>query len=141
MRLLLATLILAVAPAPAAAEMVMFSQRNFQGASYALTNDSSNVNFSPRSVRLLDTPWELCPRPFFGGNCIRVETSDPKLNLPRAFSGQVRSARKLAAGAAEAEKPAEVPKPVEAEKPSPPEKPEKAVDESAAKKDKPADPK
>jgi hypothetical protein len=79
---------------PASAEMVMFSQRNFQGTSYALQAAGNSLNFSPRSVRVLpDQPWELCPRPFFGGTCITVSDAEPKLNLPRAFSGMVRSAR------------------------------------------------
>lgn len=79
---------------PVRAEVVMFSQRNFQGSSYALEAASSSLSFSPRSVRVLpDQPWELCPRPFFGGTCITVSEANPKLNLPRGFSGMVRSAR------------------------------------------------
>ncbi len=97
-----AILFLLTASATARAEMVMFSQRNFQGTSYALTAASSSLSFSPRSVRVLpEEPWELCPRPFFGGTCITVSDAQPKLNLPRAFSGMVRSARP-AAGTAQA---------------------------------------
>ena len=81
----------------AQAEMVMFSQRNFQGTSYALQTASNSLSFSPRSARVLpDEPWELCPRPFFGGTCVTVSKAEPTLNLPRAFSGMVRSARPAA---------------------------------------------
>ncbi len=83
---------------PASAEMVMFSQRNFQGTSYALRVAGNSLSFSARSFRVLpDQPWELCPRRFFGGTCITVSDADPKLNLPRGFSGMVRSARPAAA--------------------------------------------
>ncbi len=86
--------LLILAAAPAAAEVALFSQRNFQGASYALTKPINSLSFSPRSVRVLpDQPWELCPRPFFGGTCIIVAEANPNLNLPRGFSGMVRSAR------------------------------------------------
>lgn len=99
-----AAMLLLGASAPVAAEMVMFSQRNFQGSSYALQAASNSLSFSPRSVRVLpDQPWELCPRPFFGGPCITVSEANPKLNLPRGFSGMVRSARPAPA----TEKPAE----------------------------------
>lgn len=94
---LLAILSLLGSATTAQAELVMFSQRNFQGTSYALTAASSSLNFSPRSARVLpDEPWELCPRPFFGGTCITVSKAEPKLNLPRGFSGMVRSARPAA---------------------------------------------
>jgi hypothetical protein len=87
------------AATPAQAELAMFSQRNFQGSSYALQAPGSSISFSPRSVRVLPgEPWELCPRPFFGGTCIVVTEADPKLNLPRGFSGMVRSARAAAKG-------------------------------------------
>jgi hypothetical protein len=92
----------------AQAEMVMFSQRNFQGTSYALTAASSSLSFSPRSARVLpDEPWELCPRPFFGGTCVIVSKAEPKLNLPRGFSGMVRSARPAAGRGQATEKDAE----------------------------------
>jgi hypothetical protein len=111
---LLGTLLL-VSATPASAEMVMFSQRNFQGTSYALQSASNSLSFSPRSARVLpDQPWELCPRPFFGGPCITVSEANPKLNLPRSFSGMVRSARPAPAtppGDAKIEKPDAAPKP------------------------------
>lgn len=111
---LLVALLLASA-AQASAEMVMFSQRNFQGSSYALQAAGNSMSFSPRSVRVLpDQPWELCPRPFFGGTCITVSQADPKLNLPRGFSGMVRSARPAPAGPPgeeKAAKPESPPKP------------------------------
>jgi hypothetical protein len=95
----LAGLVLLGLSVPASAELVMFSQRNFQGVSYALQAAGNSLSFSPRSVRVLpDQPWELCPRPFFGGTCITVSDADPKLNLPRGFSGMVRSARPAPAG-------------------------------------------
>lgn len=94
---LLAALALMGASLPVSAEMVMFSQRNFQGSSYALKAASTNLSFSPRSVRVLpEQPWQLCPRPFFGGSCITVAEANPQLNLPRGFSGMVRSARPAA---------------------------------------------
>lgn len=91
-------LVLAVAfatlPAAVTAEVAMFSQRSFQGARYALESESQNMSFSPRSVRVAaDKPWDLCPRPFFGGTCLTVSHNSDNLNLPRAFSGMVRSAR------------------------------------------------
>jgi hypothetical protein len=99
-------------PAAASAEVAMFSQRSFQGARYALESESANMNFSPRSVRVsADQPWDLCPRPFFGGACITVSRNSDNLNLPRAFSGMVRSARpSKGQPAAEAPKP-DAPKP------------------------------
>lgn len=100
---------------PVSAEMVMFSQRNFQGTSYALQAASNSLSFSPRSVRVLPgQPWELCPRPFFGGTCLKVSEADAKLSLPRGFSGMVRSARPASetpADAEEPEKPDAEPKP------------------------------
>jgi hypothetical protein len=96
-----AALALIAGAAPAAAEMAMFSQRNFEGARYALQAESSSLSFSPRSVRVLpDQPWQLCPRPFFGGACVLVSESNPKFSLPRAFSGMVRSARPAPASGA-----------------------------------------
>jgi hypothetical protein len=90
----IAALLLIAGADPAAAEMAMFSQRNFEGARYALQAESSSLSFSPRSIRVLpDQPWQLCPRPFFGGACVVVSAANPKFNLPRAFSGMVRSAR------------------------------------------------
>jgi hypothetical protein len=98
-----AALALLGAAMPASAEMVMFSQRSFQGTSYALQSAGNSLSFSPRSVRVLpDQPWELCPRPFFGGTCITVSDADPKLNLPRGFSGMVRSARPAGAAPSDA---------------------------------------
>lgn len=91
-----ATAVMAVftAATPVAAEIVMFSQRNFQGARYALEKDSSNIVFSPRSARVAaGDVWEICPRPFFGGKCMSVSANKPGISLPRAFSGVVRSAR------------------------------------------------
>ena len=79
---------------PVSAEVAMFSQRNFQGARYSLEQEATNIMFSPRSVRVADETWELCPRPFFGGTCLTVSENVPNLSLPRAFSGMVRSARK-----------------------------------------------
>lgn len=81
---------------PVSAEVVMFSQRNFQGARYALEQEATNIMFSPRSVRVAGEAWELCPRPFFGGTCLTVSENVSNLSLPRAFSGMVRSARKAA---------------------------------------------
>ena len=93
-----AALTIVASAAPVAAEMAMFSQRNFEGARYALQAESSSLSFSPRSIRVLpDQPWQLCPRPFFGGACVQVSDSNPKFNLPRAFSGMVRSARPVPA--------------------------------------------
>jgi hypothetical protein len=78
----------------ASAEIAMFSQRGFQGARYGLSKESGNMSFSPRSVRVTaDQPWDICPRPFFGGACMTISQSSDNLNLPRAFSGMVRSAR------------------------------------------------
>ncbi len=95
---LLAGLVVLGGALPASAEMVMFSQRNFQGTSYALRVAGNSLSFSARSFRVLpDQPWELCPRRFFGGTCITVSDADPKLNLPGGFSGMVRSARPAAA--------------------------------------------
>lgn len=98
MRFLLPALLLAtVVAAPAAAEVAMFSQRNFQGARYALVTESANMNFSPRSIRVVPgEAWQICPRPFFGGDCRTITEPNAKLNLPRAFSGMVRSARPVA---------------------------------------------
>lgn len=91
---------LIAAAAPAAAEMAMFSQRSFEGARYSLEAESGSISFSPRSIRVLaDQPWQLCPRPFFGGTCVVVSEPNAKFNLPRAFSGVVRSARPMAPGA------------------------------------------
>ena len=88
-------LLLLVAATPASAEVALFSQRDFQGARYGLEAPSSNMSFSPRSVRVAETAWELCPRPFFGGTCLRIDKNRSNLSLPRAFSGVVRSARPL----------------------------------------------
>ena len=98
MRFLLPALLLATAAAaPAAAEVALFSQRNFQGARYALVSESANMNFSPRSIRVMPgEAWQICPRPFFGGDCRTITEPNAKLNLPRAFSGMVRSARPVA---------------------------------------------
>jgi hypothetical protein len=103
-------------PAAAKAEVVMFSQRGFQGARYALERESGNMNFSPRSIRLAQgEAWDLCPRPFFGGACLTVSATTDPLSLPRAFSGMVRSARPSkgasAAGAAAEAKPKPDPTP------------------------------
>ena len=118
MRLLLLAVLLA--STPASAEVALFSQREFQGARYDLEAASSNMTFSPRSVRLADTPWELCPRPFFGGTCLKIDSSRAKLSLPRAFSGMVRSARPLVAEApAQESAPAAEQKKAEQKKPVP----------------------
>lgn len=93
--LFVAALVTALVAAPVSAEVALFSQRDFQGARYGLGTASSNMSFSPRSVRVADTPWELCPRPFFGGTCLQIDKNQPNLSLPRAFSGVVRSARPL----------------------------------------------
>jgi hypothetical protein len=85
----------ALAAAPAMADAMLFARRDFGGMRFALTREEPNMSFSARSIRIDERPWELCPRDFFGGNCIRVAASSPKLNLPRAFSGVVRSARPL----------------------------------------------
>ena len=100
-------LLLLVAAAPASAEVALFSQRDFQGARYGLETASSNMSFSPRSVRVADKPWELCQRPFFGGTCLRVDGNRSNLSLPRAFSGVVRSARPVDEAKASADKPAD----------------------------------
>lgn len=101
--LLLATLV----SVPATAEVALFSQRDFQGARYSLEAASSNMSFSPRSVRIADKPWQLCPRPFFGGTCLTIDATRSNLSLPRAFSGMVRSARPLDEGKKPAEQPVE----------------------------------
>lgn len=148
-------LLWAVASTSAAAEVAMFSQRNFQGARYSLSTESANMNFSPRSIRVVPgEPWQICPRPFFGGDCRTIEKPNAKLTLPRSFSGMVRSARPLAApGAAPAtpvppvvqtpppvaKAPAEPPK-AEPVKPEPP-KPEPAKPEPAKPEPKAAEPK
>ena len=109
------------AAAPAAAEIALFSQRNFQGARYSLEKDSANMSFSPRSARVAagDT-WEICPRPFFGGTCVKLAGNKPGLSLPRAFSGVVRSARRIGSKPPPAEVVAPPPAPrPEAVKPAP----------------------
>jgi hypothetical protein len=104
MRILMLAAALAAA-APATAEVAMFSQRHFQGARYNLESESPNMSFSPRSIRVVEgQPWQICPRPFFGGDCRIISSSEAKLSLPRAFSGVVRSARP-APGAAPAASP------------------------------------
>ncbi|WP_181160138.1 beta/gamma crystallin-related protein [Sandaracinobacter neustonicus] len=143
MKLLLPALALScVAAAPAAAEIAMFSQRNFQGARYSLEAESANMNFSPRSVRVLEgQAWQICPRPFFGGDCRTIHESNPKLNLPRAFSGMVRSARPLPmAATAKPAPPVHVapPKPAPEVKPKPDE-PSKHHEAAKPDEAKPAD--
>ena len=113
--LLLATLV----SVPATAEVALFSQRDFQGARYSLEAASSNMSFSPRSVRIADKPWELCPRPFYGGTCLTIDSTRPNLSLPRAFSGMVRSARPLKDVKKKAEKPEEKADEKPLEKPQP----------------------
>ena len=71
----------------------MFNQRDFQGLSYILTGPSSNMMFTPRAARVTGGPWLICARPFFGGRCDTIKGDNPRLNLHRAFSGTVRSAR------------------------------------------------
>lgn len=111
MRKLVIALFFAAAPASAGIEL--FNQPEFKGAAAPLSSASSNMNFTPRSVRVDDAPWEICPRPFFGGSCMRLDSTRSNFNLPRAFSGTVRSARPLADAAKASEKPAEDPKPPE----------------------------
>lgn len=118
MRKLLPVLLLFATPA--SAEVALFSQRDFQGARYSLEAASSNMSFSPRSVRVTDTPWELCPRPFFGGTCLKIDKNRSNLSLPRAFSGVVRSARPL--------DDKKVPTAEEALKPKPEEKPQEKAE-------------
>lgn len=131
-----------LAAAPASAEIALFSQRDFQGARYSLEAASSNMNFSPRSVRVVDKPWELCPRPFFGGNCLRIDSTRANLSLPRAFSGMVRSARpiadaKLAPEKEPAAKPAKAKPPKAAPAKVEPAKPEPAKPEPPKVEEKP----
>ncbi|PZU49911.1 MAG: hypothetical protein DI568_04625 [Sphingomonas sp.] len=149
MRFLLPALLLAtVVAAPAAAEVAMFSQRNFQGARYALVTESANMNFSPRSIRVVPgEAWQICPRPFFGGDCRTITEPNAKLNLPRAFSGMVRSARPVASpngapppAVKEAAPPAAAPKQPKPEpaKPEPKTSKEPKVEEPKADEPKPA---
>ncbi|WP_199555024.1 beta/gamma crystallin-related protein [Sandaracinobacteroides hominis] len=100
MRNLLLTLL--VVSAPASAGITLFNQPGFTGNQHALTRASNNMSFTPRSVKVDGEAWELCPRPFFGGTCLRVDADRTNLNLPRAFSGTVRSARPAEKAKAEA---------------------------------------
>lgn len=77
----------------AQAELRLFDQRGFQGRQVAIEREASNMSFSARSSKVVSGAWDVCPRPFFGGTCIRLDSDQPKLNLPRAFSGMIRSAR------------------------------------------------
>ena len=130
------------AAAPASAEIVLFSQRNFQGARYSLEKESHTMSFSPRSARVVaGEVWEICPRPFFGGTCVKVSKNKPSLSLPRAFSGVVRSARMIsqkAEPAVAAPIPAPQAEPAKAEPPKPevskpaPAKPEPAPEPKKA---------
>ncbi len=77
-------------------ELTLFSQRGETGARHTLTRESPNMLFSPRSARVTGAGgWQLCARPFFGGACTVVAEGSAELNLPRGFSGTVRSARPL----------------------------------------------
>jgi hypothetical protein len=87
-----------LAGAPATAEIRLFDQRGFQGRQVAMERESSNMSFAARSAKLVGASWEICPRPFFGGNCLTLESDQPNLNLPRAFSGTIRSARPKRSG-------------------------------------------
>lgn len=122
MRILLPLLLLVAAPA--SAEVALFSQRDFQGARYGLEAASSNMTFSPRSVRVAETPWELCPRPFFGGTCLRIDKNRSNLSLPRGFSGVVRSARPIDGSKAADKKPKDQTAPPKAEPEKPEDKPQ-----------------
>lgn len=88
--LLLAILLVS---APASAGITLFNQPGFSGNRHVLVRASNNMSFAARSVKIDGEAWELCPRPFFGGACVRVEADRTHLNLPRAFSGTVSSAR------------------------------------------------
>lgn len=77
----------------AQAELRLFDQRSFQGRQLAIEREASNMNFSARSAKIVNGAWEVCPRPFFGGSCLLLDSDKPSLNLPRAFSGMIRSAR------------------------------------------------
>jgi hypothetical protein len=81
----------------AQAELRLFDQRSFQGRQMAVEREMNNINFSPRSSKIVNGAWEVCPRPFFGGTCVRLDSDQPNLNLPRAFSGMIRSARPVPA--------------------------------------------
>jgi hypothetical protein len=97
----IAAVLLAGLPTPAAAadELLLFSQRSFQGMTFRLEGSSASMAFAPRSVRVAEgSAWQLCPRPFFGGTCVTIDRPNPALALPRGFSGIVRSARPVASG-------------------------------------------
>ena len=78
---------------PPPVKLEMFNQRNFKGTMLTLGEGGSNIQFSPRAARVTGGPWMICARPFFGGRCDTIEGENPRLNLHRAFSGTVRSAR------------------------------------------------
>jgi hypothetical protein len=106
MRALLAIPPLLLAATAAKAELRLFDQRSYQGRQLAVEREASNMSFSPRSAKIVNGAWEVCPRPFFGGSCIRLEQDQPNLNLPRAFSGMIRSARPAPAATRGARPPA-----------------------------------
>ncbi len=88
------------APAEPAPELRLFRERNFGGVAMLLSEANSNMNFSPRSAKPgAGGAWMLCPRAFFGGQCIRIDKDTSSLSLPRAFSGTVKSARPVASAA------------------------------------------
>lgn len=80
-------------PAPPPPQLTMYNQRDFRGVSLILTEANSNIQFAARAIRVQGGPWQICARPFFGGRCDIVRSDNPQLNLARAFSGMVRSAR------------------------------------------------
>ncbi|MFN3592716.1 MAG: hypothetical protein ACK4TG_11075, partial [Thermaurantiacus sp.] len=79
-------------PAAPAAKLDLYRQADFGGASLSLDGEVQRMHFAARSVQAKGK-WTLCPRPFFGGDCIEVDGEEARLRLPRAFSGAVRSAK------------------------------------------------
>lgn len=80
-------------PAPLPPQLAMYNQRDFKGVSLILTEANSNIQFAARAIRVQGGAWQICARPFFGGRCDTVRSDNPRLNLARAFSGMIRSAR------------------------------------------------
>jgi hypothetical protein len=93
MRALMSLPLLLLTATAAKAELRLFDQRSYQGRQVAIERETSNMSFSARSSKIVNGAWEVCPRPFFGGTCVRLDSDQPNLNLPRAFSGMIRSAR------------------------------------------------
>lgn len=94
---IVALLVASVCAYPASAQLALHDRPSHKGASMMLRQAESSMRFAPRSLDAAG-PWELCPRPFFGGECMTVEGSKPQFNLPRRFSGTVASARPVPVG-------------------------------------------